>query len=254
VTVGPEDGAPDAAASDAGELGPPPAPGTRWDAPAGGPVDPPAGVAPAVARPRRRRVRRVLLTVVLVVLVAGGGFLGGLAASDRMVVPSLLRADTVEDAEREADLIGLLEDIVGTEGVMLAFNTEVEDRLADAPGEDSARLVVATAAARGLGGLEALRPSVLARSDGGRVGEVRDVYLPHLDAWIEYFAALAERPSLLFEGDGQQPYLLLINATAEEFADVLEALLDEGPSARAAELAERILDDGFRSEGPTPSL
>ena len=235
MTVGPED---------VSEVGPPPAPGTRWD------VGPDTA---SVARPRRRRGAAVLVGV-LVVVAAGGGFVGGLAASDRIVVPELLRDRAVADAKREADMIGLLEDIIRTEGVMLTFNEEVAQELEGAQDEASARAAIAAAAARGAGGLSALRPLILERPAGGRVEGVRIVYVPHLDAWVEYMAALAERPELLFAGEEQQPYLLLINATAEDFGDVLEELLATGATDRVAELAERILDDGFRSEGPDPAL
>ena len=235
MTVGPED---------VSEVGPPPAPGTRWD------VGPDTA---SVARPRRRRGAAVLVGV-LVVVAAGGGFVGGLAASDRIVVPEVLRDRAVADAEREADMIGLLEDIIRTEGVMLAFNEEVAQELEGAQDEASARAAIAAAAARGAGGLSALRPLILERPAGGRVEGVRIVYVPHLDAWVEYLAALAERPELLFADEEQQPYLLLINATAEDFGDVLEELVATGPTERVTELAERILDEGFRTEGPDPSV
>ena len=235
MTDGPEDET---------EVGPPPAPGTRWD------VGPDTA---SVARPRRRRGAAVLVGV-LVVVAAAGGFAAGLAASDRMAVPEVLRDRTVADAEREADMIGLLEDVIRTEGVMLAFNEEVARELDGVQDEASARAAIAAAAARGVGGLTALRPSIVERPAGGRVEGVRIVYVPHLDAWVEYLAALAERPELLFADEEQQPYLLLINATAEDFGDVLEELIATGATDRVAELAERILDDGFRSEGPDPAV
>lgn len=235
VTEGPDD---------ATEVGPPPAPGTGWDL---------AADRASVARPRRRALRAVLV-VLLVALAAGGGFVGGLAASDRMAVPELLRDPAVADAEREADMIGLLEDVIRTERVMLAFNDEVGRGLEGVQDEASARAAVATAAARGVGGLTALRPLIVERPAGGRVEGVREVYVPHLDAWVAYMAALAERPELLFADDEQQPFLLLINATAEDFGDVLETLVATGATPRVTELAERILDDGFRSEGPDPAV
>ena len=234
----------DATSDDVIEAGPPPAPGTRRD--------PPPEVT-AVA-PRRRRWRVVALSLALTLLGAGGGFVGGLAASDRMVVPALLRDGAVVEAEREDALIALLEHVVRTERVMLDFNSDLEDRLAEAPDEVGALSEVVAAAARGVGGLEALRPSLLGPPAGGRVEDVRRAYLPHLDAWIDHLAALVEQPDLLFSDDGQRPSLLLINATAEVFGDELEGLLASGATGRVAELAERILDDGFRSEGPDPSV
>lgn len=241
---GPRGGPDRDGSEDFGESGPPPAPGTRWDV---------AADVASIAAPRRRR-GRAALAVVLVVLGTGGGFLGGLAASDRMVIPEVLRDRAVADAEREADLIGLLEDVVRTEQVMLAFNDALALRLEGVQDEATAQLLIATAAAEGVGGLTALRPFIMERPAGGRVEGVRVAYAPHLEAWIDYLAALAERPGLLFSDDEQQPYLLLINVTAEDFGDVLEELLVTGATDRVAELAERILDDGFRSEGPEASV
>lgn len=239
MTVGPHAAAPVPA-----EAGPPPAPGTRWDH---------APDRASIARPRRRWGVAVL-AVLLVGLAGAGGLVGGLAASDRMAVPELLRDQELADAEREAAMIGLLEDIIRTEAVMLAFNTEVGLKLEGVQDEASARAAVAATAAKGVGGLTALRPLILERPAGGRVEGVRTTYVPHLDAWIDYLAALSERPELLFSDEEQQPYLLLINATAEDFGDVLEDLVGGGATGRVSELAERILDDGFRSEGPDPSV
>jgi len=166
----------------------------------------------------------------------------------------VLRSPAALEAERDSELIGLLEDIVRTEGVMLAFNDEVSERLDGVQDEAAALAAIAEAAGEGTEGLRALRPLIVARSGGPRVEDVRTIYLPHLDSWIDYLAALAEDPGLLFTSGPQQPYLLLINSTAEAFRDALEELLESGPSERAAELAERILDDGFRSEGPDPTI
>ncbi len=209
-----------------------------------------ASVAPA-----RRTSRSGALRLLVVGLVAAAlGFVAGLAASDVISVPDVLRSASVLEVERDAELVGLLEDIVRTEGVMLAFNDEVGERLAGVQEEADALAAIAEAAAAGADGLGALRPLIVGRSGGPRIADVRTVYLPHLDSWIDYLAALAEDPEMLFARDAQQPFLLLINATAEDFRDALEELLGSEPSARAAELAEQILDDGFRSEGPPPNI
>ena len=256
-------GEPSSAAGDTGEVGsadavPPPTP---FEQPQGPPVLPPTVPAPdggpggveGRRRRRRGRGRRVLVGLLAVLLVGGAAFTGGLAAADRIDVPDVLRGRAAVEAEDDAALVALLEDIVRTEAVMLAFNDTVADRLADTDDEAAALAVVENAASYGAGGLAVLRPGLVDRT-GGRADTVRDAYLPHLDAWIDYLRALSVRPELLFLDDAQQPYLLLINATAEEFADALEALLARDPSPRAATLAERILDDGFRSEGPDPTL
>ena len=231
-------------AREVAEQGPPPPP-----------VDAaPRAVAPQAPRSGRARRGRALRIGLLIVLAAGGGFLAGLAASDLVTVPDVLRGRAALEAEHGVELVGLLEDIIRTEAVMLAFNDELEERLEGAADEASALRSIAAAASEGVEGLEALRPSIVERTGGDRVAEVRTVYLPHLDSWIDYLAALAERPEMLLRGTEQQPYILRINATADAFRIALEGLIASGPAGEVAELAERILDDGFRSEGPAPTL
>jgi hypothetical protein len=186
---------------------------------------------------------RIALVVGIVGLVAGLGFAATVSAPD---LP--WRGSTVTQSERDAALVELLEGIVASESIMLRFNDEVGERLDGVTDESTALRGIAEAAAAGAEGLRAARPSLVAQSGDGAVDDVRTAYVPHLDSWIEYLAALAERPVLLFSRDDQQPYLLLINATAEAFAESLELLLADDPSPAVAELAERILDDGFRSE------
>jgi hypothetical protein len=219
---------------DGPDLAPPPTPFERQ-------------VVPAVRR--RGPASAVLVLLGVVVGVLGGVLLGGV-----LELPDAVRGtrSASGQAELDAELVALLTDVTRTEGVMLAFNATLEERLGEAVDEPAAFAVIARAAAEGAGGLAALRPVVVARS-GGRVDEVRDAYLPHLDAWLDYLSALADEPALLFAREGQQPYILLINVTAESFRDALEALLADDPSPPVGELAERILDDGFRGEGPPPN-
>jgi hypothetical protein len=177
------------------------------------------------------------------------GFVVGLAVAEVATLPELSwRGSTAEQNERDAALLELLEAIVASEGIMLAFNDEVVERLDGVTDEAVALAAIASAAADGADGLRDARPGLLDLTGDRTVDDVRSVYIPHLDSWIDYLAALAERPALLFTSDEQQPYLLLINATAEAFADGLEALIATDPSPAVAELAERILEDGFRSE------
>ena len=201
-------------------------------------------------RPRRRGVLRGLV-VLLGVAVA---FAAGVVTAERVDLPVALRDAPSSNVEQDAAMVALLEDVVRTEGVMLTFNDVVAERLAGARGEEEALAIVGRAAAAGVGGLEALRPLIVGREGSPAVDEVRTVYLPHLDSWVDYLAAIADEPGLLFTGDDQQPYILLINATADAFRIALEDLLERDPSPRVAELAERILDDGFRTEGPEPTL
>ena len=228
------------------EPGPPPTP--REDPPG----EPLAPAARASAGSRGRRTLRAL-SMLLAVAVAFGA---GAVAAERLDLRLPLSApeDAVDDVEQDAAMVGLLEDVVRTEGVMLAFNDAVAERLEGARDEEEALAIVGRAAASGVGGLEALRPLIVEREGGASVDEVRTVYLPHLDSWIDYLSAIADEPGLLFTRDDQQPYILLINATADAFRIALEDLLERGPSARVAELADRILDDGFRTEGPEPAV
>jgi hypothetical protein len=194
------------------------------------------------------------VVVALVLLAAGGGFVAGLAASDVLEVPDVLRSSGAVESERATQLVELLRDITGTEGVMLAFDESVGEALDAVPDQETALGRISDAAAAGADALAARRPAIVDRRAGGPVDDVRTAYLPHLDSWIEYLSAVAERPELLFSRSDQQPYILRINATAEVFREALEDLLASGPAPEVAELAERILDDGFRGEGPPPSL
>lgn len=204
------------------------------------------------ASPPSRRSRPIVRAVVAVTALAAA-FVAGVFANEQGLGRATGGVSTVADDDATA-IVLLLEDVVRTEGVMLTFNDVVGEGLEGARAEEEALAVVARAAAAGAGGLEALRPIIVERDGGAPVEGVRTAYLPHLDAWVDYLAALAIDPTLLFDRDGQQPFILLINATAEEFRISLETLLVEGTSDRAAALAERILDDGFRTEGPEPTV
>ena len=239
-----------------GEPEPPPVPqehasGSLLDPPTGAPHVV-ASVAPGPHRsPGEDRWGLRALALMLALTV---GLVGGVAASELLDPLQLIRGTVVDDDEQDAAMVALLEDVVRTEGVMLDFNEVVAERLEGARGEEEALAIVARAAASGVGGLEALRPLIVDGAGGPEVEEVRTVYLPHLDSWIEYLSAIADEPLLLFDRDDQQPYILRINATADAFRIALEELLERGPSAPAARLAERILDDGFRSDGPDPTV
>ena len=214
-----------------GEAGPPPIPYERITASEG---------------PRRRSRGRLVLVALAAGLV---GFVAGVSLAGIVPLPGLDgRSAATVTSERDAALVGLLEGIVASEGLMLAFNDDVAERLDGVTEEAVAFAAIASAAADGADGLRTARPGLVEPSQDGVVDDVRTAYIPHLDAWIDYLAALAEEPRLLFTREEQQPYLLMINATAEDFADALEDLLAGDPAPRVAELAERILDEGFRSE------
>jgi len=225
------------------ELPPP----TPFDRPAPPAVTPAVGPAGGSARHRIARRIRVGLFMLGAATI---GFAVGVAAPDAVNLPAVLGGDrSSTEAERDAGLVELLELITRTEGEMLAFNDSVGERLRDAQEEEAALAAVAAVAADAVDGLVGLRPDIVERSGHRTIEDVRDVYLPHLDSWIEYLTALSERPRLLFTDGEQQPYLLRINATAADFSDALEALIAMDPGPAVVELAERILDDGFRGMG-----
>ncbi len=177
------------------------------------------------------------------------GLVIGFVLSEVLEVPELPWRDAAAvQSERDAQLVALLEGIVASEDIMLAFNEGVAEELRGSSDEAAALAAVAAEAAAGAEGLRAARPALVTLGGDRVVDDVRGVYVPHLDSWIDYLAALARRPGLLFTQDDQQPYLLRINATAEVFADALEALLSTDPSPEVVGLVEGILDAGFRSE------
>lgn len=218
---------------------PPPTPFDRASVP---PVVPQA-VAGAVPARRGRTPLFVLLGVLI-------GFFAGLLAADHVTLPGGIGRDPVAvEAERDIGLIVLLELITRTEGEMLAFNDAVGDRIREADTEEEAFVAIAESAAEAAGGLVGLRHDVVEQDGHVAIDAVRTAYLPHLDSWIEYLSALADQPEMLFTEEEQQPYLLVINATAADFSDALEDLLATDPLPAVAELAGRILDDGFRGMG-----
>jgi len=224
------------------ESGPPPTPFERGPA---GPLGGPSGAR------RAPRARLVLLVLVALVVGFAAGFGTALTVTDddRSLAFELGSRDgAAGPGEPAPGLVALLEGIVASEAIMLEFNEEIAARLEGVADATIALATIAATATDATDRLRGARPG-LRDAEGDRdVDAVRSAYLPHLDAWIEYLAALAEEPGLLFTREEQQPYLLLINVTAEAFADALEDLLAEAPSAEVAELAERILDEGFRSE------
>lgn len=209
------------------------------------PGEPPVQLPVQLAVRRDRRWRTFRLALLMLVAV-GVGFVAGLVAPVTLTLPgALVSGPSVDDGERDEGLVQLLETIIRTEGEMLAFNDAVAEQLGDAPDEETAFASVASAAASASDELIRLRPVVVDQRGHPAIDDVRTAYLPHLDSWIDYLSALAERPELLFSDEEQQPFLLDINATAADFSDALEALLASDPVAEVVRLAERILDDGF---------
>jgi hypothetical protein len=206
-----------------------------------------AGPVAASTRPGGGRTLRTVLAVLTVVaigavvaLVVGQGELPGRSGTDA--------------GTRGAALLELLEDVDAAEQAMLGFNEEVDAVLQRAGDPEAALVGIAAAAADAVELLAAPRSRIVAQ-DGDRVlDEVRTAYLPHLDAWVEHLALLADAPEVLFDQDRLRPSILLINATAVVFKEALEQLIAEEPGADVVALAEEILDQGFRSAGTEATL
>ena len=233
-----------------GETDPDLPPPTPFERQVIAPPVPPPGEPPAQPPVRRDRRRRTFPMALLMLVAAGVGFVAGLAAPLTLALPGgLASAPSAVGGGRDAGLVQLLETVIRTEGEMLAFNDAAAELLGDAQNRETAFAGIAAAAASASDELTELRPVVVEQRGHPAIDDVRTAYLPHLDAWIDYLSAIAEQPELLFADEEQQPFLLDINATAADFSDALEALLASDPVAEVAQLAERILDDGFRGMG-----
>lgn len=149
-------------------------------------------------------------------------------------------------SQRQAALLELFDGIDRSELAMGAFNDGVGTALAEATTRDGGLAAAAAIARTGVDALSAVRAELVPSSGDGTVDAVRAAYLPHLDSWVDFMAAVAERPELLLDGNDQQPFLLLINATATTFREATEAMLATEPGEDVVELAEMILDRGFR--------
>ena len=227
-------------ASDAGGI--PSVPG----GPSGGPFPsepPPTPFERATATPRRRRGRGLAVAVAAVALLAIGAALVT-GRWEPLGLASDPDAAAAPDPAVDAALLAVLDMVDGAELAMLAFDDAAGDALADATSEEEALAGIATAAAAGAAELEALRPGLAAPSDMAPAEAVRAAYLPHLDAWITYMAAIAAAPTTVFDATGE-PLSLRINATAGVFAAALEEAVAAGVGPDVEEAARAILDRGF---------
>jgi len=216
---------------------PPPTPFEREVAGDGRAIGAP-GVAPQ--RPRRGRRIALLATVLLVAAVAVGGWLelrdGGWAE----------QRSAAGERSRDEALLTLFEDIERSEGTMLGYYDRLREELDPTMGPDAVRRVIAAAAVDAAGSLREIRARIVPLTGDAVVDDVRAAYLPHLDSWVDYLEAVADEPELEIDRDRAAPYTLVINATAREFRVATEAMLETGPSEAVRELAEAILDEGFR--------
>jgi len=215
---------------------PPPTPYEREGAGGGGAVG-----ARAIARRRRRRTVAGIASVLLVVAVAVGGWLelrdGGWAQ----------QRSAADERARDVALLALFEDIERSEGAMLGYYDRLRDELADPTSErDDVLAVIGAAAADAVLALREVRARIVALTGDAVVDDVRAAYLPHLDSWVDYLEAVVDAPDLELDRERATPFTLVINATARAFRVATEEMLDTGPSDAVRELAEAILDEGFR--------
>jgi hypothetical protein len=209
------------------------------------PPPPPSPPERAAARGRRRRRLRqavlVLAVVALTVVVLGERWSADLDGAS-------------SGADRRTALLTLLDAIDRSELAMEAFNDAVAATLADATSLETALDASAAIASVSADELTTLRAELVPAAGDATVDSVRDAYLPHLDSWIDFVTAVAQRPQLLIDRADQQPYLLLINATATTFREATEAMIATGPDEDVVTLAEMILDRGFRGFEGDPAL
>ncbi len=215
---------------------PPPTPYEREGAGGGGAVG-----ARAIARRRRRRTVAGIASVLLVVAVAVGGWLelrdGGWAQ----------QRSAADERARDVALLALFEDIERSEGAMLGYYDRLRDELTDPTSErDDELAVIGAVAADAVLALREVRARIVALTGDAVVDDVRAAYLPHLDSWVDYLEAVVDAPDLELDRERATPFTLVINATARAFRVATEDMLDTGPSDAVRELAEAILDEGFR--------
>lgn len=248
--------------------------------PTGGPVPPPseppptpyerAAVAPDAGRgatPRAARRRRAAVAAVAVLLVAAGAVLltgrgdDGPDAAGDPAVGADAGPDTGPDADADAGadagpgdpavdaaLLAVLDDVDAGELAMLGFDDAAGAAFADATTEEEAVEGVGAAAGDAVAALGVVRDRIATPVPVPAAETVRAAYLPHLDAWIAYLAAVADDPTVL-AGDDAEPFILRINATAGVFAAALEEVVAAGVGPDVAAAATAILERGFPAQG-----
>jgi hypothetical protein len=203
-------------------------------------IDPPPPLSPPERAAARLRRRRRLGTGAMLL---AGLLLAVLVFGDRTVLSGFMGTSA---SQREAALLELLDGIERSESAMETFNDDVSAALAEGATAEAAFNAVVVIARTGVEALSAVRAELVPTTGDATVDAVREAYLPHLDSWVDFMGAVAERPDILFDRDAQQPYLLLINATATTFREATEAMIATEPGEAVVELAEMILDRGFR--------
>lgn len=224
---------------------------------------------------RRRRRWLIALAVVGALVVVGVPLGFGLAALSSAARDIDLTSPSADDtpAPGEAPTRPQVEvevpDLEGLEGVdaevgqILVHVNEAEEQMlatqerfaaifedaassADQEPVDELLSQLSEAAGEGQRELQDIRRELTSGSvDDGDVREIRDRYLAHLDAWVRYFVAIEDDPTLLAGDGGGQAYLLAIDTTGDAFARTLRERLPEDVDERVATFAEQIVERGF---------
>jgi len=228
----------------ADEPGPPPTPAERQAAREAARVaeDEAGRQAGRAAVARRRRRVGGLAVVVALAAIAGAALAGAMRTAP---APEPEQAD---EGRRDAILLDLLRAIEDAEEEMHRFNDAQQALFDESTGPEEFAELVAVAAAEAADALRDHRRGLVPLSGDVAADELRAIYLPHLDSWVDFLDAYTEDLGFLYDGQAQTPYLLLINSTAEAFRMAMEDLVEMGPGEAVVELAEAILDRGFRSD------
>lgn len=158
---------------------------------------------------------------------------------DRLDVPSM-----AEVSGADARLLAVLIDIDVSERVMLAFQRDVT-AIFSAQNDASAMLrEVSEAAEAAIQDLLLMRRLLTAAADSDGTADVAGTYVEHLDTWVDYLEAIADRPELL--GGDMTRYTLPINVTGGRFSRAVANRLDDANlDPRVEAFATAIVDRGF---------
>lgn len=258
---------------------PPPPSGDPWSTPGTAREQAPddwadgSGWAPPPEPPRRRSATWLLAVAVLVTLVLGGAAVGLLVggdepdagepvagddatgrgtanpddagATDAPVEPRSSETGDLTAAEAAAHR-DLFEGIDASERTMIALNDDLPGSVEDLSEAELGE--VRDAAGARASELRSIREDLISfdDADSDAVAAIRDAYVPHLDAWVDYAEAVSGDPTLLDRPDAALPYFDAINFTAEDFtASVATNLDDDRVPSDVADLAEEIVERGF---------
>lgn len=198
--------------------------------------------------PRRRRLGRVLLVAAAVALVATGALLLDARTGPVADGGSTGAADATADATADAALLELLVAVDAAELVMLDFDAAARAAFEDATSEEEVLDLVTAAADAAVTELRSARDGFDDPLPDAAADDVRAAYLPHLDAWIAYLAAVAADPGVLLGAGEEEALILRINATAGVFVAALEDAVAAGVGGEVEAAARAIIERGFPDE------